>query len=246
MEQKFFFIAGCARSGTSALAQLLGSNDNVVMGMERFGHLVQPDTFSLTKEHFTSERFSNIEPEDTFYTDFNKFHAFDKNIKEKLNTSKYIGDKRPDLYESYEQLFTNFTNAKLLFIYRDIFEVASSYNVRVQNKDDWPADKDYKKAVVEWNRSLYLTREAIDSGYDIKVIDYKSLFINCENITPILDWLDITMDHNLWLSLNNIIERSKTLQNERVLHLNSEQIDYIKANAKFHLIDDLSKARIIK
>lgn len=31
------FIAGCARSGTSALAQLIGSHSKVVLGMERFG-----------------------------------------------------------------------------------------------------------------------------------------------------------------------------------------------------------------
>ena len=106
--KKNLFIAGCARSGTSALVQLLTGSPKIVLGMERYGHLVQPDNFRLSPAHFIKERFLTLERDDTFYDNLLDFHKFDPNFVEKIDECEWIGDKRPDLYESYDQLFEAF------------------------------------------------------------------------------------------------------------------------------------------
>ncbi|HND14369.1 MAG TPA: hypothetical protein PLN78_05270, partial [Pseudomonadales bacterium] len=103
--KKFIFVAGCARSGTGALAQLLSASDDIVMGMERFGHLESKGSFSLTPNHFEKERFFDVRDGDTFYGNFDEFHRHDKRIREKFDSCIYIGDKRPDLYECYDEIF---------------------------------------------------------------------------------------------------------------------------------------------
>lgn len=242
---KYLFIAGCARSGTSALAHMIGSNDKIVMGMERFGHLVSPDDFRLTPAHFEKNRFFDVQSGDTFYQDFERFHRFDKNIRDKFGFATYFGDKRPDLYESYDQLYEAFPSAKVLFIYRDVKEVASSYQDRVLKGEDWPAYKNYERAVSEWNRSLYLTREAINKGFDIKVVDYESVFVKCVDIQPIFDWLDLEIDHRMWRKMVEIEIRSKQLQRERKLLLTEDQALYVETNAKRHLVHDLKSAMLL-
>jgi len=116
MDQRYLFITGCARSGTTALAKLVGSHNNIIMGIERFGCLVSPKNFTMTKDHFKFDRFFDVKPGDTFYNNFDDFHKWDSNIRNKIKTVKYIGDKRPDLYHVYDKLFAEFENAKVLFM----------------------------------------------------------------------------------------------------------------------------------
>lgn len=237
--KKNLFVAGCARSGTSALVQLLTGSSKIVLGMERYGHLVQPDNFKLTPEHFTKERFLTLESGDTFYDDVLDFHKFDPKIIEKLDTCEWIGDKRPDLYESYDQLFENFPEAKVIFIYRDITEVASSYHGRIQEGKNWPATKNFESAVREWNRSLFLTREAIKKGYDITVVDYDSIFCSEKDITDIFKMLSINVENSLKEHIEKIRFRSKQLSDSRKMLLSADELEYIDKNAKSFLIDDL-------
>ncbi len=243
--KKFLFVAGCARSGTSALVQLLAGSPKVVLGMERFGHLVSPDNFSLTPEHFTKERFLRLEKEDTFYEDLYEFHKFDADLNDKLDTCEWIGDKRPDLYESYDQLFDTFPNAKLIFIYRDIIDVASSYHGRIKEGKNWPASKNFQSAVKEWNRSLFLTREAINKGYDIHVVDYNTIFCSNTDLSPLFKILDIDIDNELSEHIKNIRDRSNTLATKRKILISDDEIEYINANAKSFLINDL-KNKVFK
>lgn len=244
--KKFLFIAGCARSGTSAFAQLLSGSKDVVMGMERFGHLESKENFSLTPGHFSKERFLRIEEGDTFYNNFEKYHSYDKLIDEKLDCCLYVGDKRPDLYEVYDDIFRNFPGATVFFIYRDIVEVASSYQGRAMEKKNWPANKDFRAAVKEWNRSLFLTREAIENGYNIKCVDYESVFINPRNINVIFETLGLNYGEDEREKLFNIMARSKQLQRERGSLLSEEEKKYVKDHAKMFLLDDMERNNILK
>ncbi|WP_282177113.1 sulfotransferase family protein [Vibrio nereis] len=237
--KNYLFVAGCARSGTSALAQLLSGSQDIVIGMERYGHLVQPDDFRLNESHFTKERFFEMKDGDTFYEDFDKFHKFDANLEKKFDDCKWIGDKRPDLYESYDQLFKAFPSCTLIFIYRNLEDVASSYQARIKKGENWPASKDFKAAVREWNRSLYLTREALKKGYNIKVVDYDSIFCSDKKIDPIFNCLGLNMDEGIDQKVREIRERSSQLVTERKSYLSKVELDYIENNAKKFLINDL-------
>lgn len=244
--RKYLFVAGCARSGTSALVQLLVGSPQVVIGMERFGHLVNPSCFTLSPEHFTKDRFLNIKDGDTFYDDFFGFHKFDPNIENKLDKCDWIGDKRPDLYESYDHLFERFPDAKVIFIHRSIEEVASSYHGRIDEGKNWPASKNFESAVREWNRSLFLTREAISKGYDINVVDYDTVFCGEKNLQPLFTILNIVIDEELDLHIKKIRGRSKQLADQRKQLLSEKEILYLKDNAKQFLIDDVKLSRVFR
>mgnify|MGYP000323574931 CR=1 FL=1 len=240
------FIAGCPRSGTSALVQLLSRSKKVVMGMERYGHLVGKSNFTLTPAHFEKERFFTMEEGDTFYKDVLDFHKFSPDMYEKYDNCTIVGDKRPNLYESYDELFEHFPDAKVLFIYRDIERVASSYAARVQEGKSWPITKDFKSAVIEWNQSLYFTREALKKGYDIKVVDYDTLFISGDDLQNLFKYLDLQNDEDLHKGLLDIRMRSKQLIQERKMLLTNDELEFVKDNAKQFLIDDISHASLFK
>ncbi|WP_122894011.1 sulfotransferase family protein [Arcobacter peruensis] len=243
------FIAGCARSGTSALAQLLGSNDKVVMGMERFGHLYNKNKFEASADLFETKRFLTIEDGDTFYTDLEKFHAWDPNIIKKLESVnyEYIGDKRPEIYEVYDEMFNTFPDSKIIFIYRNLYEVAASWNKRAEAKENWPATKDFKKAVYAWNDSLRLTVEAIDKyPNQIACIRYEDVFVNAIDLKPLYAWLNIDMDANTHSKLKNILINSKRLQDERKsFQLSDEQKLFCDSTANFRFEKELNNIKII-
>ena len=238
--KKNLFIAGCARSGTSALVQLLTGSSRIVLGMERYGHLVQANNFKLTPEHFTKERFLTLESGDTFYDNVLDFHKFDPNIVDKLDTCEWIGDKRHDLYEVYDQLFGAFPDAKVIFIYRNISEVASSFHGRIQEGKNWPASKNFESAVREWNRSLFLTKEAIKKGYDISVVEYNTLFCSSRDLSPLFNLLDIEVNAEVKERITSIRKRSEVLKQERKQLLSENEMQFIKDNAKTFLIEDLN------
>lgn len=243
MKEKLF-IAGCARSGTSALVHLLAGSPEILIGSERYGHLVNPKNFKLTNAHFMKERFYNLEPEDTFYENLLDFHKFDKNFATKYEHAKWIGDKRPDLYESYDQIFSEFPNAKMIFIYRDINEVASSYQGRIQEGKNWPASKNFEAAVKEWNRSIYLTKLALEKGYDINVVDYHSIFSTDLDLSDLFNLFDVKIDEELKCHIRSIRKRSNDLSKTRKLLLSESELEYIKANAKLFLLDDIKSKNI--
>mgnify|MGYP001107432316 CR=1 FL=1 len=244
--KRFLFVAGCARSGTSAFAQLLSGSKDIVIGMERFGHLENKSNFLLTPEYFFKERFFHVETGDTFYDDFDEYHAYDTAMRSKFDSCIYIGDKRPDLYECYDEVFESFPHAIIYFIYRDVREVASSYQGRVMGRENWPATKNFKAAVTEWNRSLFLTREAIKKGYNIKCVDYNSVFVNPKNINLIFESLGLNYGENEKNKFKELIVRSEHLQKNRVNLLSEEEEVYVKENAKLFLLQDIESNNILK
>lgn len=239
------FIAGCARSGTSALAQLIGSHSQVVMGMERFGHLYSKSNFKASESLFEKKRFINIEEEDTFYNDFEKFHAWDPEILNKLNSGNYlyIGDKRPDLYEVYDEIFSLFPNGKIIFIYRNVFDVSLSWNKRAEANENWPVTKDYKKAVYSWNISLKSTLIALkEHPKNIYCLRYEDIFIKNKDLSPLYLWLGLTMDVKSKEKYQNLLANSVRINKEKEGQvLSKSQRDFCLSSADFNLERELDK-----
>jgi len=242
--KRFVFVCGCARSGTGALAQLLASSDSVVIGMERFGHLVRPGRFTLAPDCFEKDRFFNVRPGDTFYDDFDAFHRFDRRMREKFETARYVGDKRPEFYEVYPELRAAFPGAKILFIYRNPVHVASSFHGRIKRGDNWPRGKDYRQAVVEWNRSVELTLQAADAGSDIACVEYERAFREGAKLNGILEFLGLPVDEGYSTGVRRVLRRAAHLTSERELLLTPQEVAYVCDRANLTLRDDLERITI--
>ena len=96
MPPSYLFVCGCPRSGTTALAKLFSISDDIVLGQERYGKRSHPDNFTLTPALFEKERFLDVQPGDTFYDSLDFFARYYENVPWKLDSCRYIGEKRPD------------------------------------------------------------------------------------------------------------------------------------------------------
>jgi hypothetical protein len=247
----YLFVCGCARSGTSALAQLLGNHERIIMGMERFGHLVTPGSFKLRPKHFKKDRFTKVKRGDTFYDNFEQYHKWEPTIKEKFHKFNYIGDKRPELYKVYNEIDQFFPGAYVIFIYRDVYDVAASWNARAKEGLNWPSKQDYRVAVYEWNQSLISTLDGIENGINITCICYEDVFVRNYNVEPLFQVLGLKIDEGTRKRRDNQLKVSSSLKRKRNSGeresgktLPEEQIEYIKRIADFKSLSRLNKINI--
>jgi hypothetical protein len=134
--------------------------------MERY-YCRGSSNFSLKREHFEEDRYYDLQPGDTFWQGLEDCTS----SKDVFSSALYRGDKIPLLYKHLDKLFDEMEDAKVLYIVRDIYEVAASYNVRAKDEDDglWRRDQDYNAAIKDWNESLTcLYRTYQKSAYHLR------------------------------------------------------------------------------
>ena len=164
-------------------------------------------------------------------------------LAEKYDSCMWVGDKRPDLYLSYQQLHSAFPSAVVLFIFRNIFDVAQSYKVRALDaEDDWPETKGVMSAILDWNDSLNMTLAA-QQNMAIHTIQYERLFGGEDlNISPIFEPLglsNVTRPQNFFD--NRLKLRAKVLETERGAILTSDEKREIAFHADFSAYRQLIK-----
>jgi hypothetical protein len=185
MPKKYLFVAGAPRSGTTAMVDLLNCHGNIIMLQERYSNLVIR-TPKLQPAHFAEERLFTFEAGDSFYDAVSSASGHDR-LRPRYAAAVYVGDKVPRLYERMDWIAQNFAHSTLVFMSRNVFDVAASYNRRARDDDDtlWPAAQDFRVAVQDWNLSHRLTAKAIQGCRNIDVIgvDYERIFfdLGCYN-----------------------------------------------------------------
>jgi len=237
-DKKYVFVGGCARSGTSVLTSIIGSHQKILLGKERYNKLMHKNSFSLSKAHFAKDRFLTIRDGDTFYDDFNKFKDH-MGIGEKFNNAVFVGLKYPQFDRIYHLMEQQFGAFKYLYIYRNIMDVAESWNRRAENGDNWPKDKNYLKAVERWNQSLQNTLQQLKNGADIICIHYDDLVFTNKYIQPIFDRLGIPIDVNVLKALKYARKIAPVKKSAKGT-LTENEVEFIKSNARFELYDEIN------
>lgn len=243
MNRDFLFISGCPRSGTTALAHLIGAHSKVVMSLERYSNKIV-NRFDLTKDLFEPERFVSLQEGDTYYDSFDEIEDWDPNFNEKVFSEdlRYIGDKKPYYYKFTDLIFSRFDNCIMLLIYRDLYDVAASWNERVQRKKNWQKDMDYVMAVEEWNMSLDYVIDAVGKYPDRFIcVKYEDIFSNYKDIEPLYDKLNLDIDKSSEEKYRSLIESSKELEKARKqFKLTEEETEYVSRHGdfeKFKIVD---------
>lgn len=240
INKRYLFIGGVGRSGTSSITEIVGSHHRIVLGMERYNKLFRKQEFLIKPLHFEKERFLNIQPNDTFYSDFNKFRVH-KEIPQKWDNALYVGVKYPRFITVYEDVKCTLGEFKLIYIYRNIFDVTESWNRRLIEANRWPKNRDHKVAVSFWNNSLLATQKLMNQKKDIICVSYEDLFFTEKSIEPLFSWLGLDLDKKV----SEVLARKRKIAPEKKAkkgHLSTEQKEYIEQNARFDLYEKFNES----
>lgn len=229
----YLFVVGCARSGTTALGRFLAQHRQVVLGMERYIHRTRPKAFSLSPDLFEYERLSRIEPGDTFYksTDFAPETFVD--LETRLPQARYVGDKIPGLYSAFPQLFKAFgPEMRVVMIFRNVFDVAASWEARRQDADDVDWNRNVTQAVSQWNAAL---RAYASSAYKNQIIPvlYEDIFSNPAALTGLLEQLGLDADKGDARRAQTVVTKAATLEAGRTRNLGQADLMEIMLKANF-------------
>jgi hypothetical protein len=179
--QRHLFIAGCPRSGTSALVFLLNEHPRIALGFERFKR-----TRSLLDPwHFApAQFFAPVLAE----TDIQGELLY-RRLRERWRSGsvEVIGDKVPLYWRVLPELLERFPHGRLILLVREPYDVAASFDRRAADpRDWWPAANDRTLALAMWNEALERVRAAERAGYGQRIFlaSYEGLLAGEER------WLD--------------------------------------------------------
>jgi len=234
MDRRHLFVCGCPRSGTTATWNLLTASSEVVLGLERYGTRMFSTTAGLTPELFTYERFFDLRPQDTFYDDLDAFHAYYATARERFEDAAVIGDKLPKLYVRFERLGRAFPDAKVVFMFRNIFDVAASYKRRAADAADaqWRRSQGVSAAITDWTQSI-AAFQAFESRLDMLPVVYEELFIEGRGLDRVCDFVGVTAPDPIVAHFRNLLARSSQLERARPRNLTALELQEICMRAPF-------------
>lgn len=228
----YLFVAGCPRSGTTALGRFLAMRDDVVMGIERYALRATRKNFSLAPELYELERFKTFMPGDTFYDSLDFAREAHRSLDARLPSARYVGDKIPMLFGALPELFQAFgPNTKVVLIYRNIFDVAASYETRLRKPDDkW--SRTASDAVINWNASLKAYKTSAHKDQIIPVI-YEDIFADPARLVGLLERLGLSPTEEDRLRAVQTVEKAHVLDGARNRQLSTGNVMDITMNAQF-------------
>ena len=214
--------------------KLLSSDPRIVLGVERYGNLFfrQP----LTSALFQPERFAEIRPGDTFYENLTSFNTYYEGIEKKFDEAVYLGDKIPLLYSQLDTLFSNIGQAKVVFMLRNIFDVAASYEARANDAIDesWSKDKRTAEAILEWRDSLRALERFLDDKRVLPVL-YEDFFSGKRGFGKLYRFLELDCTVDNRRAYRWIVARDKQLEIERTRRMPKHDVMRICMEAPFGL-----------
>ncbi|GAB6985454.1 sulfotransferase family protein [Nocardioides pyridinolyticus] len=196
--QRLLFLAGLARSGTTALLHVLNAHPEVVVGMERYKRVVSGGIERLTPELFTRERFFDFSDGETNQdpVEAARWGVDYPALEAKFDTATYVGDKMTTV--RFDAVHERLPEARFVFIVRDIDHVASSWDRRAQDaSDSWPEHADARLSVERWNKSLRRIRRAVRQHPDLAhVVEYERFFGDPDgtSLRGVLDFLGLPLE----------------------------------------------------
>lgn len=224
----FLFIAGCERTGTTALLRLLNSDSRIVLGKERFKFICK----TLAMDHFRPSSFFQPNSEQTNFLNADYYAKLQRRWED--GGIRYIGDKNPMYFNHLDRFASHFREAKFLFTFRDLDRVADSYNARARNPEDvnWPENKDFRIAVRNWHQSLSCGRRFHFNSDQNRVffVEYEKFFSGDEQyLEALYGFVELPLTPEV-LTTFRAITKDWAQRASRPLGLSDEEADYVTTN----------------
>jgi hypothetical protein len=189
------FIAGCPRSGTSALVFLLNEHPNLAIGLERFKRIrahLDPFHFAPTQFFSPLARETDIRGELLYARLRARWDAGQVTV---------IGDKVPLYTRILPRLLERFPTARVVVLVREPLDVAISFCKRAHDPEDWwPAENDHRLALEMWNETLASARaaERCGEGERVFLLPYEPLLAGDERwLSALISFIDVPPSERL-------------------------------------------------
>lgn len=244
------FVGGCARSGTTALADYLNQHPRVMVCQERYKRGVS--TARITRDLFAFDRILDFRPEELERPPwpperFKKYHAKMLGNKDPAELA-WVGDKGPWYVRYMDTLTENNPGARFIIAYRPLEEVAESWNARAQDPDDpWHSHRGVEQAVEIWNAAMTETRRFIRSNPTprVLIVSYHDFFSRHEAVVPQLSrFLGVEFDEavvSAWREASSSFaggrRRKETLSEEQRTYIQN----HADRTAEAWVLDRISK-----
>lgn len=226
--KKYIFAGGNARSGTTALAEMLNSHPKILVTIERFmKELKQGDLRPL---HLARDVMAAGSEEVPLM-----MARYGDSLAERWDAAAFVGDKVPALSMGFETLDTHFPDATLVYIVRNPIAVASSYANR-QESGSWKRGVD--AAVKQWNRSVRLGLQRRRDGKPLIVVPYEGMFSNRAIIDQVWQAMGLDPAEAMEDRLDRIFRSNRRIA-EKEMARDDEMLQYISLNANFRLYREL-------
>lgn len=198
MMPAYAFVFGAARSGTTAMAELLNAHPHVCMGIERYKYFAGRGE-RLSEQMFEKDRFFRFDPHETnILPDKRPWADIYKTMSEKWEDAQVVGDKLAARVLPY--VLRDMPDPLVIYMLRDINQLASSWNVRaLKAQGRWPSHNDYRAAVPIWNQdNSTALRHMSALGRRMLIIEYEQFFSGGPvHIARLADFLQVSLHPSL-------------------------------------------------
>jgi hypothetical protein len=229
------FVAGCPRSGTTAVADYLNEHEEILVCQERYKNVARN---KVTRDSFAFERILDFRPEETHRLpwDLERYGEYHRKLLAKKDPArlKWIGDKGPWYVQSTDVITENNPGARFIILFRSIEEVAESWEARAKDpKDPWRGERGVEVAVETWNLAYQKTREFVESSSvpRVLIVDYHDFFYrNVAVVDQISRFLGLELDESVTRKWR---ESSLKFESERRCKgaLDDEQRSFVQEHA---------------
>ena len=226
------------------MADLLRSHPSVAMGRERYA-LRFKRLGEFGPELFEQDRFcTRLEADDTHHRSLQPYYA---DLLSRFRDCTHIGDKVPKIYENYALINRHFPDCKIIFMVRNVLDVAQSFELRAMKnarmeqpvpRDIWQPTRDYSQAVVEWNESLQQTLRVL-SRLDVMVVEYEQLYVEPVLLQRLFQFLNLDTVASVRAFWDRARHQRDKLESERAITLGSNEKRHIARYADFRSYREL-------
>lgn len=235
-EKTELFVCGCPHSGTTRFARLLNTNPDVCMAIERAISFLQTN-HRLPVNLFEKSVFFDFNELDKKTPDTSPtWKAFYDDLAARWDNAKVVGDKIPSLFMFFPAVLEDFPNAKFIFLSKNIYQVAQSWDKR-----NHLTGRNYLDGVNRWNRANKEALKAIESNPgNWLVVKIERFFEGRpDELKRVADFMGVDLHPAMLKDFENAVRhfKSSLKDGEDTKIKDPEKLDTIQACADFDAYD---------
>jgi hypothetical protein len=224
------------------MADFLRVDTRIVMGRERYAWVNARG--EMQPEHFSRHRFClDFRLNDSHHQVHQPYYG---EAAQYFDSALWVGDKLPNLFETYDQFFDRFANASVIYMLREPIAVATSYQARADATKKalaqgasqerlWPVDRGWESGVDEWNHSVRATLERLETKRFL-IVDYDALYRDIRQLVYLYQFMNMDAPPHILDTWSRKSEEREEIESRRAAPVPSPHIEAIRKRADWNAL----------